>query len=88
MSQAERLILEDIEAALRRDRRFERACMPSGAPWLAVAMALLPLASVFLMVIGMHPYVGSRCHSGVCGSPAVDAAPGVPTAVPLVHVTR
>jgi len=55
MSPGERLILEDIEKTLRRDRRFERAMRAQRrTPWLAAAVTLLAPASVVLMVAGIR----------------------------------
>jgi hypothetical protein len=55
LSQRELLILHDIEHALRRDRRFVRVMRASRRPaWLPTSVALLGVASVFLVVVGIR----------------------------------
>jgi len=52
----EQLILRDIESALRRDRRLERALRDHGRRSLSLplSVAVLGVASVILMVTGIH----------------------------------
>jgi hypothetical protein len=55
LSHRELLILHDIEHALRRDRRFVRVMRASRrSAWLPTSVALLGVASVFLVVVGIH----------------------------------
>jgi hypothetical protein len=55
LSLRERLILKDIEFALRRGRRFGGPLRSARhSIWLPTAVALFTLASVFLMVEGIR----------------------------------
>ncbi|WP_046731010.1 DUF3040 domain-containing protein [Streptomyces humi] len=55
LSPYERLALWGIEAELRRDRRFARRMgAPPARGWLGLSVALLGVASVFLMVVGIR----------------------------------
>jgi hypothetical protein len=55
LSQRELIILHEIEHALCRDRRFGRVMRASPqSAWLPASVALLGVASVFLMVVGIR----------------------------------
>lgn len=65
LSARERIILGEIERALRRDRRLVKAMRPSSpsrparrparhAVWLPVAVALLAGVSITLIVVGVR----------------------------------
>lgn len=61
LSPRERIILRDMERALRRDRRLAKAMRPPRPPRsprrpvrLPVAVAVLAVVSILLMVIGIR----------------------------------